>query len=148
METRGAGTSDMRSCNSVSGPAPGINRSSAPKSCESRMSGQAQNKTPQTHLSRGTLGRTALPRKLLNHNLTRGGAGVNGPIGQWYSTGGVCSLLLLPFQCRSPCPLKRPNLSTSGYGMVRLGFAGLVRPFAAALAHRAFLMREANPPAG
>jgi hypothetical protein len=39
-----------------------------------------QNKTPQTHPSHGTLGRTALPRKLLYRNLPSGGAGVNGPI--------------------------------------------------------------------
>jgi len=40
-----------------------------------------QNKTPQTRLSPGTLGRTALPRKLLKDNVAIRGASVNGPIG-------------------------------------------------------------------
>ena len=47
----------------------------AGQSCEE------QNKTPQTHASRGTLGRTALPRKLLKSNLPIPGVHGNGPIG-------------------------------------------------------------------
>jgi hypothetical protein len=47
---------------------------------DGRNQNRTQNKTPQTHSSHGTLGRTALPRKLLNHNLLSGGTSVNGPI--------------------------------------------------------------------
>ena len=58
----------------------GTRRPDKPSSLASSGSCSAQNKTPRTHTSRGTLSRTALPRKLLDHNLTSGDAGVNGPI--------------------------------------------------------------------